>query len=672
MSKSAKICLYFTGAEHCWAVMSVEPGIDIDYYDIVHRFLQLLNAGIKRAITMADVTVYSGTIEMQRSEAIDLSQKFWESKRPVDLIVDMNGGEEPERTHSKVNYANLVEIGKKLFDEKKYKAAVSVFQLTGRYGLPYILKVLAKAQSWQVIASTGVTLIREFRTDVELMEIFAESFENIGRRDYAFVCYHEVLRIRENAKTLACLAKLISEKRMKFLDQAAALDDKEPEVVIQLAKIAFSNRNYTSVLELVMREPSTYKLLAQFCHMDCDFSDALMDFMSAQILGVDTCLSFADVLYKHGAVYEALGITKRAVDVSKMDFVVVLRYLYYLTEQHLSMRIFEIVPGLFRHLHFRTLGKFRMSACLEKFVGFVYDDAEMKEYVSTLKGEVNPRNNVYLEQSPEIVVAIAMLLLITFAIDGYYEDFITFDTNFTKYYDSLRREEVTDQTLELYLLYQGAALYTQQIRPCSTPILALGDQMAAAWGGALVHVENRWSVFSHPIHSLSILKLGMDPNISGKTVAFWDAISTLTRYDGLVLMLGTYDCEMIIPKYVNKLKYNSVERAVVDVVSVYCRVVDQIKKRYPATPIFVHPAIPRRQYLAPIVHEFNRVLREHMPATCPVLPLYESMEGLQTIPVTEYGMPCYTAYDDFQDVLKTEFLAEHERIAREKLVCKKA
>ena len=665
-SSYTSLCLYFTGVENYWAVMTVLKGTEVDYYDIVSRFLEILNAGLKRSVKMSDVVVYNGTSEMQRMEPLDLMQTFTATGSTMDLIVDMAGVEETERMVSKVNSAQLIEIGKQLFDEKRYKAAVGVFHLTGRHGLPYILKALAKAQNWPVIASTASSLIREFQTDAELMEIFAKSFENIGHGNNAALCYRELLRHGESAKTFASLAKMAPEKnKLKFLQQAAMLDDREPEVIIQLAKVAFAERNYVAVLDLLMRDPSVFKYLAQFCQLDCDFSDIVVEFVTSHATAIDTFLQFSDIMYKNGAVYEALGILKHAVDLSKMDFIFVLRYMYYLTEQRLSLRVLELVPGFMRHMCFRTLDKFRMLPCLKRLLRFLFDDDELDEFLNDLKGEVNPRNNMYLDHSPDILVGILMLLLMTFASDGYYEDFTAFDIDFRQYYSTLKMDSITGHVLELYLLYQGAVICARQTRPYSAPILAIGDQMAAAWSGAIVFDEGRYSLWTHPISDLSILKLGMDMSKSGKTVAFWDSIACANRYEGIVLMLGTYDCEFTIPKYVNKLKYNSVERAVIDIVAVYCRIVDQIRKRFPMLPLIVHPAIPRKKFLAPIVHEFNRVLREQMPPHARVLKLYEHYEGILGLYVNEYGVPSYKAYEEFENVFKTEFLAQ-----RHKLVCK--
>jgi len=239
------------------------------------------------------------------------------------------------------------------------------------------------------------------------------------------------------------------------------------------------------------------------------------------------------------------------------------------------------------------------------------------------------------------------MLLVALALDRDHERFCCLDADFSASYELLRRERVTDEVLELYLLFQGASLWCRQIRPVQRAVLALGDQMAAAWAGAMVRLGGELVPTAvHPISGMSILKINRDGALAA---AFWDSVASAAHYEALILVLGTHDCETCIPKRMGEFKTDRLDTAIETVVGAYQSVLERMKLRAPATRLYVYPALPRFRWTAPIVHEFNKVMRATIPPLAMVMAAYEVMSGVETISVTAHGLPSREAYEDFQN-----------------------
>ena len=81
-----------------------------------------------------------------------------------------------------------------------------------------------------------------------------------------------------------------------------------------------------------------------------------------------------------------------------------------------------------------------------------------------------------------------------------------------------------------------------------------------------------------------------------------------------MIMIGTNDCETVIPKLTNKLTFKTLSDAIDTEVSILLGIIQRIHKLLPKVELFVHTVIPRFKWSAVIANSFNMKLKEKIPS----------------------------------------------------------
>lgn len=145
-----------------------------------------------------------------------------------------------------------------------------------------------------------------------------------------------------------------------------------------------------------------------------------------------------------------------------------------------------------------------------------------------------------------------------------------------------------------------------QFLPRSIPGLTLYD---------LRHLE----IFTHGKNkSIPSPSVAYIPKLHWRKMAFYDLLEHILQMDsltipGIMFMIGTNDCEQIIPKYTNNLVFKSVVEAIEEEITIFLEIINKVHSSIPRVELFVHSVIPRFKWSATIANLFNQKLKEKLP-----------------------------------------------------------
>lgn len=134
--------------------------------------------------------------------------------------------------------------------------------------------------------------------------------------------------------------------------------------------------------------------------------------------------------------------------------------------------------------------------------------------------------------------------------------------------------------------------------------------------------------------------IGYIKKFTGNRLTFFDLIDSLVQnydlsYTGIMIMIGTNDCETVIPKLTKKLTFKSLAEAIDTEVSILLGIVQKIHKMLPKVEIFVHTVMPRFNWSAVIANSFNMKLQEKIPSYAVFVNPFKVDSVLDTIELSE-------------------------------------
>lgn len=151
---------------------------------------------------------------------------------------------------------------------------------------------------------------------------------------------------------------------------------------------------------------------------------------------------------------------------------------------------------------------------------------------------------------------------------------------------------------------------------------------------------------------------------TGNRLTFFDLIDFMAQnynlsYVGVMLVIGTNDCETVIPKLTKKLTFKTLSDAIDTEVSILLGIIQKIHKMLPKVEIFVHTVMPRFKWSAVIANSFNLKLQEKMPPFAVFVNPFKVDSILDTIELSE-NLPTYRYPGYISDIIeKIDFQKNH-------------
>jgi tetratricopeptide (TPR) repeat protein len=637
--EALQVYIFFDGPISSWAVIQVPSGVEPLCMDVVSQFLNYLVWEKQFSIPLADVTVHQSRMDWNNPEVpLDFSDRLVYRSRQIDLVVRPRA--RPDCEPRTVSQANFLGVARDFLSRGQYRSAHRLFSVSGPRGLREAVQMLAASRSWDALVATLRAAAAPLPGDADFLAVMGEMYEGIGRVEEAVNCYRRVCRSKENARVLARLAWLLredGEMSDRLLLRARQTDDRVAEVTATLARQSFLAGRHEAALDYCIRNCENYAILVEFCRESEMFSRGLVAFTVSRLIDCDTVCRFVHVLYKNGAVFESLSVMGQVFRNSKYNGYVASQYFYYLLQQRQFPVLFETMLDFVN-----CRGKELLTGTRPAFISSILDCFLSREAVRECMNKL-PEESRFSEERTEFDLAV-MEYSIALVLDGRVSEFCMAAQTFSEQKLVQFQFRFAPEILTLYRICESAAFGFCDAFQYFPQVLAVGDPFCAALSRARIAVgASLFSIVCHPIFQLSLAKLDSPNSIS---VAFWDSIGSVSHYGGLLLVLGTYDCEVVIPKAVSKLRYQSPSHAVQHFVGVYARIVERVQRQF-GQHVFLIPAFPRFRWAAPIVQAFNKRLREVV--TVPVIQVVNEESPVQTIPVDRYGIP------------KSEFLLDIQR-----------
>ncbi|KAH0794025.1 hypothetical protein GPJ56_002053 [Histomonas meleagridis] len=537
----------------------------------------------------------------------------------------------------------LIEIGDNFFSQKRYRSAFTFYNESGTYGVWRLFHLLYKIKAWKTITDKHNNIIDFIPNTNETNVMIAEAYEHIGKTNEAFEIYKNCLiNGFASCEVQTGLSRCFTSKQ-NFTSAAVSImnalniDSQNPEAILQSAKIYLLSSNYDSAVKTLLRCPAIYKHIPQFFQSDLSFMKQFLGTVTVLSVNTKSLLSLCRTLYKHGSVAEPLNILKSAYFSTKHNIDVTLLFFSILLEQNQFSLILDHSYEFARtyiHTPIRGVG-------LTKFYEILTDlyEKEIDDQITDI-----PFESFSTESYLGCILCILIALFLEGNISGFANGFLDPKLGFYSYYETLFSKKRTSSITEMYIFCERASILNQSEsikKKNNKTIMCIGDHNVIHSSFLKMKIKNtKFTIMPHPFYNLSIWKLRKASN-SPQKERFFSLLQTLPDYNSVIFVLGTYDCEIEIPKFINKCLWNTVSKAIAAVVEIYVSLLKIIMERNPGITIYVHPALSRFIWSAPIVNSFNAELEKALPESVVYL---KKMEGTSRGPLTltqidNFGIP---------------------------------
>lgn len=610
-SRTCKVNIVFNDDASCMWKAHVPAESRITYSALLRGFVGIFNVRNSESLDANDLMIFSFSQDIRSVCKIECTDTLTCPQGGTLDILIRTKDQEPitNSVHCKIDVLDkLIEIGNNYAEKKKYRAAFVFFNEAGTYGLWNLFKLLYKIETWKTIADKHVNIIDFIPNTVESKIIIAEAYEHLGKIDEAIDIYKNILlNDSPSCKIHTGLSRLFVKKQNLSsatvqITNALILDNQNQEAILQLAKIYLLHSNYEASVKTLLRCSNNYKYIPQFFQNDLSFTKHFLGTITALSANTQSLLSLCRTLYKNGSVNEPLTILKNAYLTSKCNVEISLLFFSILLDQNQFSLILEHsyeFAKTYCHTNVRGTTFHKFYDTLLTYHGKVFDNQ-----ISDIKSD---------SFNSDSYIACVFCIIIAYYFEISQRDIIVFTEPHLaySYCASLFANETTLPIAEIFFLCHSAIvenMFDFVIR--SNTIMCIGDQnvIQTAFGNIKIR-DNISTMKPFPFYDLSIWKLRKTSK-SPQKERFFSILQKLSNHNGLIIMLGTFDCEVEIPKLINKYLWNTVTKAIKSIIEIYISLLKTIKERHPTIDIFVHPALARFKSSFHIVTFFNSELQK--------------------------------------------------------------
>lgn len=541
--------------------------------------------------------------------------------------------------------SKMMDNGFYFYRQKKYYSSIHFFQHIETYGLIEITRICYHLQQSEYLKKIMEAALAKHPNDYELIKMAGDFYEQIGETNRSLklykkyrlnfpifnVIYHRISLLREKQRYVD---DIINDALLDIKTQNYDLD-----LLFECAKLRIKNNQLQEACKLCLLNHDFLLKCIEYFTTVPNLPKIYRHFVCEQNLPPVATANIAQKLFKFCEVKNSLKLAEFLFQNNRYNFFCVLVYMDLLLKSYEYERLVDVITLFFTILP-KKLGKFDVEKIADNlqntstfrkktFSPYFSPDFEYCEFDFEKEDEINLRLNSKIqgntgikhidlnkivdelcnEENIKCFEIIIMVICVFFFLIGdiatfknfvsSYGAFVTFDSN-----------SIPFMFYEVQQLYQSAVNIKNSAFPLmssSLNMLAVGDVHSISSCNTKVFIQNQgYYITSLPVTNLSIYDLRMDSRNYRKEM-FFRFIRKAEQFQRLMIVLGTKDCERVIPKMTQKMVFsmNPTLAAIQKIVDIYVEVLDDIESSLPTTAITVHCALARFSWSIPIVERFN-------------------------------------------------------------------
>lgn len=539
----------------------------------------------------------------------------------------------------------LMNIGMQFKKEKKYLSALHFFQHVETYGLIEISKICYILHQWEYIKNIiGVALIYS-PNDFEIVKFAADYYQQVGNTTKSTEIYKKYKskapifniiyqRIFLQHEKQRCVDKIVEDALLDANSQ-----NNDCDLLLECAKLLIKNNQLQEACKLCsLNHDFLYNCIEYFCTVP-NLPKIYRSFVMDMPLPPYSAALISRKLFKYRENKNALKIAESLFKNNRYNFLCVLIYLDLLLRSYEYDKLVDVITLFFTILP-KKMGKYdveKFAALLQSsstfrsqtFNPILNPDFEYCEIEFEPDDELDSRLNCKFQGNSRIrhpdlnkivdelcsqdnmlcFEIIIMIISVFFFVIGdvasykniisKFGNLITFDSNTIPHF-----------FYDIQQMYQSANIVKNSAFPLmsnSLNMLVVGDVHSVSCCNTKVIIQNKtYYITSLPIENISIYDLREESKNYRKEL-FFRFIRKSDQFRKLMIVIGTKDCEKIIPKLFKKMIFslNPSLAAIKYIVDLYSGILDDISSSFPRKKILVHCALCRFSWAVPIVERFN-------------------------------------------------------------------
>lgn len=526
---------------------------------------------------------------------------------------------------------SFFEFSNKFFKDKKFISSFRFSRLIQTYGAIQQTKLYYKLKKWEFFKKNVDQALLNFPNDYSLLKMSTDFFErtdNISKslslyKNNSFqypifkVAYYRSLLSRENQPQVETI---VNETLGHLHSQKFDMD-----LLFECARIYIKNNEFEKAVNLCfLNQEFLLKSVTYFCSVPTlpkTFRKVLITKnLSPQFVSI-----IAFKMFEYNEISNSLKLLESLFKNNKNSIYIALSYMFLLFKSYNYDNLIDTIVEFFTVMP-KYVGKypchifFAFLQTSSAFRSRIFSpqnnpDADLSDYdYSEMMDNTPLDESIQWTTEENYYFQLMLMLIVVFHV-------VIGDKQwFKSFYNRIGSSIVVDKKsapMFHYIeeLYQSSVYVQssmQPLAPTDNSFLAIGDVHAISTCNIRVTIANQqFRITSLPIENLSIYDLISTKKNANKEM-FYKFLVKAEQFRILMLVIGTYDCEKIIPKMASKNidSKQPATDAISDLVNYYMILLTETRRKLPRfIPIIVHGAIPRFNWSIPIVERFNGELK---------------------------------------------------------------
>lgn len=632
--------------KYFWISYKYRQSEKVTCYELISSFVNDFNHAKNKKVELKSVSLFALSERYANSYIIiqNFDSEISSFKNNEFCVACAPTSEEP--IYAKQEIIDMMMDNGFYFSKKKeYYSAIHFFQHVEIHGLIEITKICYILQQTEYLKKIINSALSKAPNDYELIKMAGDFYEQIGDTSKS-LCLYKKHRSKYPIFNVIFHRITLNNEKQPHVDDVisdALFDIKtsnnDVDLLFECVKLRIKNNQLQEACKLCLLNHDLLLKCIEYFTTVPGLPKIYRRFICEQNLPPVAVALIARRLFKFCEVRNALKIAESLFQNNRYNFFCVLTYMHLLFKSYEYERLVDVITLFFTILP-KKLGKFdveKIADCLQNsstfrkktFSPYFSPDFEYCEFDFEKEDEINLRLNSKLqgnsrikhvdlnkivdelghEENIKCFEIIIMLICVFFFLIG---DIATFKNFISSFGNLITFDSNTIPFIfyDIQQLYQSAVNVKNSAFPLmssSLNMLAVGDVHSISSCNSKVFIQNQgYYITSLPVTNLSIYDLRLDSKNYRKEI-FFRFIRKAEQFQRILIVLGTKDCERVIPKLCQEMVFsiNPTLAAIQQIVDIYSEILSSIESSLPSTSITVHCALARFSWSIPIVERFN-------------------------------------------------------------------
>lgn len=598
--------IFYEGATNWWSCINVVNS-QVKYVDLINYFLEKLKENKNELITIDKLnvtimTAQENKIVLNLDDNIPIQRGI---ATEILLTLKQNIRQNKKIATIQQYPLQIIEEGKKFLEKKDYKSAMEFFIAADVFGSLDLIRILYKLEQWTQIESYFPRLLVIFSGYPEVYMIYGACLEHYNMLLKALHQYRRALSFAENPEINAAIARIhflkgdITTAKL-IIDDIIDNNDYNPVILKVAIEIAITLEDYETAIQYSLRHPKCYKLLADICCLSKGSITFCENLKNYHFTPEGLC-KVSSILYKNGCSDVAIKMLISKEAGSDKDIYILSYLLWFLLLERNFTLFINCLQAYCALNPFKSLGNILISE-IDSMLRSIKDENSHSYYKNSFIDTKIESSDIdcfflsiiYIFFTQQFFLPEARALYQAAAYNIHHCRLVK------EFYDAYRViSKIYDSKIPLEMCEHACLKY-------SIPIV--GDEFSFMCGRDATLIFTEFFYFrSLFIPALSITDI-LDPMKTAKQ-KFLVNLESVADQRNIVVVLGTIDCEEVLPKLWRRCGISSIQEYLHNLVDGYVSILRAYIERHNNVNIYVHPAFIRSTISEPICTHFNRMLK---------------------------------------------------------------